>query len=106
MPCSGTRGKTKKLSLGSWSDDFEAGNTKEYTVQAMDVGEVLMIHLYNDRAGLWSDWFVNKITVTSSKQERAFKFPCYRWVVSDMVVFQGKGKWWKLANSGGCYRSL
>ncbi|XP_078369932.1 allene oxide synthase-lipoxygenase protein-like [Oculina patagonica] len=86
----GTKGKTKKLSLGSRSDDFEAGQTNEYTVQAMDVGEILMIQLYNDRAGLWSDWFVNKITVTSSKQEKAFKFPCYRWVVSDMVVFQGK----------------
>lgn len=57
----------------------------------MDVGEVLMIHLYNDGSGWLSDWLVNKITVTSSKQEETFEFPCYRWVVDDMVVFQGKG---------------
>lgn len=62
-------------------------------MQAMDVGEVLMIQLHNDGSG-WltnSDWFVNKIVVTSSTEERAFQFPCYRWVVSDMVIFQGKG---------------
>ena len=58
----------------------------------MDVGEVLMVHLYNDGSGWFSDWFVNKITITSSKQEETFDFPCYRWVVDDMVVFQGKGE--------------
>ena len=58
----------------------------------MDVGEILMVHLYNDGSGWFSDWFVNKITITSSKQEETFDFPCYRWVVDDMVVFQGKGE--------------
>lgn len=90
----GTRGKTERLCLKSWSNDFEAGHTDEYAVEAMDVGEVLMIHLYNDGAHSWyknPDWFVNKITLTSSKQPIAFEFPCYRWVVSDMTVIQGKG---------------
>ena len=90
---SGTKGKTGKIPLGSWRNDFEEGRTDEYTVQAMDVGEVLMIQLYNDGSGLLktSDWFVNKIVITSSTQDNAFHFPCYRWIVSDMVVFQGKG---------------
>ena len=90
----GTRGKTERLCLKSWSNNFEAGHTDEYAVEAMDVGEVLMIHLYNDGAHSWyknPDWFVNKITVTSSKQPIAFEFPCYRWVVSDMTLIQGKG---------------
>lgn len=90
---SGTKGKTEKIPLGSWRNDFEAGHTDEYTVRAMDVGEVLMVQLHNDGSG-WlanSDWFVNKIVVASSTQERAFQFPCYRWVVSDMIIFQGKG---------------
>ena len=90
---SGTKGKTEKVSLGSWYNDFEAGRTDEYTVQAMDVGEILVIQVHNDGSG-WltnSDWFVNKIVVASSTQGKAFQFLCYRWVVSDMVVFQGKG---------------
>ena len=92
----GTTGKTEKLSLSSWSNNFEAGHTDEFTVQSMDVGEVLMIHLHNDGARSWyknPHWFVNKITVTSSKRQSPFEFPCYRWVVSDMVVFQGKGNY-------------
>ena len=90
----GTRGKTDRLCLKSWRNDFEAGHTDEFAVEAMDVGEVLMIHLYNDGANSWyknPDWLVNKIIVTSSKQPIAFEFPCYRWVVSDMTVIQGKG---------------
>ena len=90
---SGTKGKTEKIRLGSWRNDFEAGHTNEYMIQAMDVGEVLMIQLHNNSSG-WlknPDWFVNKIFVASSTQERAFQFPCYRWVVSDVVVFQGQG---------------
>ena len=88
----GSKGKTRKHSLSSWANDFEAGHTDEYKIQAMDVGEVLLVHLYNDGSGFYSDWFVNKITVTSSKQDETFHFPCYRWIVDDMVVFQGKGK--------------
>ena len=94
---SGTKGKTEKIRLASWRNDFEAGQTDEYTVQAMDVGAVLMIRLENDGVGWWyknPNWFVNKITVASSRQEKAFEFPCYRWVVSDMVVFQGTGSYW------------
>jgi len=88
----GTKGKTGKHSLSSWANDFEAGHTDVFKIQAMDVGEVLLVHLYNDGSGLYSDWFVNKITITSSKQDETFHFPCYRWIVDDMVVFQGKGK--------------
>lgn len=93
----GTRGKTERLCLKSWSNDFEAGHTDEYAVEAMDVGAITMIHLYNDGSHSWyknPDWFVNKITVTSSKQPIAFEFPCYRWVVSDMTVIQGKGQYY------------
>ncbi|CAB3985700.1 allene oxide synthase-lipoxygenase -like [Paramuricea clavata] len=57
----------------------------------MDVGEVLVINLFNN-GPLYKDpdWFVNKITVISSKQEESFEFPCYRWLISKMVAFQGK----------------
>jgi len=91
---SGTEAKTKKIPLSSWRNDFQAGQTDEYTVQAMDVGELLMIQLHNDGSRRWyknPDWFVNKITVASSKHEKPFEFPCYRWVVSDMIVYQGTG---------------
>ena len=82
------------INLDNWGDDFERGEVNEYSVEAMDVGEVLMIHLHNNGGGWWyknPDWFVNRISVISSSQQNPFEFPCYRWVLSDLVVFEGKG---------------
>ena len=82
------------INLDNWGDDFERGDVSEYHVEAMDVGEVLMIHLHNNGGGWWyknPDWFVNRISVISSSQQNPFEFPCYRWVLSDLVVFEGKG---------------
>ena len=95
----GTKGKTDEIKLDNWGNDFERGDIDEYSVEAMDVGQVLMIHLHNDGGGWWyknPDWFVNKISVISSSQEDPFEFPCHRWVSSDLAVFEGKGitKFW------------
>ena len=89
----GTQGKTGMINLSSWRNDFESGHKDKYVVQAMDVGEVVIISLHIDECFGISNpgWFVDKILVTSSTQEKAFLFPCYRWIQSDMVVCQGKG---------------
>lgn len=90
----GTKGKTDLIKLDNWGNDFERGEVDEYSIEAMDVGKVLMIQLHNDGGGWWyknPDWFVNKISVLSSSQEDPFEFPCYRWVLSDLSVFEGKG---------------
>ena len=81
------------INLSSWRNDFESGHKDKYVVQAMDVGEVVIISLHIDECfGISNpDWFVDKILVTSSTQEKAFLFPCYRWIQSDMIVCQGKG---------------
>ena len=94
----GTKGKTDLIKLDNWGNDFEAGDVDEYSIVAMDVGKVLMIQLRNDRGGWWyknPDWLVNKISVLSSSQEDPFEFPCYRWVLSDLVIFEGKGNHFK-----------
>lgn len=90
----GTKGKTDLIKLDNCGNDFERGDVDEHSVEAMDVGKVLMVQLHNDRGGWWykkPDWFVNKISVKSSSQEDPFEFLCYRWVLADLVVFGGKG---------------
>lgn len=89
----GTKGKTGRIALSSWRNDFEAGNKDVYIVKAMDVGAVLIIRLHNDKSR-WienPDWFVDRLVVTSSTQEKAFLFPCYRWIETDLVIYQGEG---------------
>ena len=89
----GTEGKTGMIPLASTWNDFKAGRTDKFAVEALDVGKVLMIRLHLSE-NCWiknSDWFVERIIVTSSTQKKAFLFPCHRWVESDMVIFHGKG---------------
>ena len=90
----GTKGKTDLISLDSDRTTSKEANTDEYSIEAMDVGEVLMINLRNDGGG-WchkkSDWFVNKIHVTSSSEKESFDFPYYGWVSSGVTVIQRGG---------------
>lgn len=74
-------------------NDFEAGTEDTYILDAEDVGELLMIKLENDRGGLFSDWFVEKVLITCSQdQHRVYEFPCGCWVQSESVFFEGKGR--------------
>ncbi|XP_068704039.1 allene oxide synthase-lipoxygenase protein-like [Montipora foliosa] len=92
LSLTGTEGKTGMIPLASTWNDFKAGRSDKFAVEALDVGKVLMIRLHLSE-NCWiknSDWFVERIIVTSSTQKKAFLFPCHRWVESDMVIFHGK----------------
>ena len=89
----GTEGETNALSLDKWfHNDFEAGQTDEYHVTAKDVGELLMVTLKNDGGMLYSDWFVNRVTIKDKTKNATYDFPCNRWVQSEATIFEGKGK--------------
>lgn len=90
----GTKGRTRPLLMDKLlHDDLEAGKEDTYLLAAEDVGELLMIKLHNDQSGLLSDWFVEKIMITCSQDpQRLYEFPCFQWVQSESVFFEGKGK--------------
>lgn len=94
---SGTKGRTKPKLLDNWfRNNFEKGQEDTYVIEAEDVGEPLMIKLKNDQGGLFhrsSDWFVEKVSISSSVTASNFyEFPCRAWVKSESVFFEGKGK--------------
>ena len=90
----GTKGRTTPLLMDKWlHDDFEAGQEDTYILDGEDVGELLMIKLDNDQGGLFSDWFVEKVMITCSQDpQRLYEFPCFRWVQSESIFFEGKGR--------------
>ncbi|XP_078365380.1 allene oxide synthase-lipoxygenase protein-like isoform X2 [Oculina patagonica] len=89
----GTNGETNPLALDKWfHNDFEAGQKDEYHVTAKDVGELLMVTLRNDGGGLYSDWFVNRVTIKDKTKNATFDFPCNRWVQNESIIFEGKAK--------------
>ena len=81
--------------LDKWfHDDNERGKTDEYSLRCMNVGEVLLLQLHNDQGGELfksSDWFVEDISIMSADEDATFEFPCHRWVIDNVKVFQGKG---------------
>ena len=85
----GTKGKTNLISIECHRTSAKGKYMDEYSVELMDVGEVLMIHLHKDSGKL--DWFVNKIQVKSSTENATFEFVCFRWVLSDETVIQREG---------------
>ncbi|XP_028395809.1 allene oxide synthase-lipoxygenase protein [Dendronephthya gigantea] len=90
----GAKGRTDYLKLDKWfHNDFEAGSKEQYQVEAFDVGDIQLIELHSDGGGYWSgdaDWFVNRVIVLSSSQDRVYSFPCFRWIIKDMVLFPGE----------------
>ena len=52
-----------------------------------------MIELGHDQKGLFSDWFVELVTISCSHDSgRVYEFPCGNWVQRTTVIFKGKGK--------------
>ena len=67
--------------------------TDEYVVEGADVGDIILIKLYNDQ-GRWfergNDWFVARVHITTENPSRVYQFPCYRWVQTELTLFEGK----------------
>ena len=85
--------ETSEFSLDKFfHNDFERGDTDTYNVSGDDVGDIVMITLKNSGFGFKSDWYIAKVIVEKETEfgNKRFEFPCYRWVVRDLVVFEGK----------------
>ncbi|CAH3165667.1 unnamed protein product [Porites evermanni] len=89
----GTEGETDPKKLDKWfHNDFEAGQKDEYRVKAKDIGEPLLVTLKQDGSGLYSDWFVDRVTIKVKGDDTIYDFPCNRWVQSEIIVFEGTAK--------------
>ena len=86
--------ETSPMSLDKFlHNDFERGETDTYDVSGEDVGDVVMITLKEHF--LKSNWYIAKVIVEKIIEDTSFEnkyiFPCYRWVVDEIVVYEGSG---------------
>jgi len=93
----GTKGQTKPLLLRRWFHNaFWTGGKDHYTLEAENVGEILLIKLKNDQTGFFhysSDLFLAEISISyESDAKKVYKFPCFRWVQTEAVFFEGEAK--------------
>ena len=79
---------------------FWAGHEDSYVMEARDVGELLMIKVENDQSGFFhlsSDLFLDVVLINYEKDSsKVYEFPCYSWVQTESVFFEGKGAYIRL----------
>ncbi|XP_028416879.1 allene oxide synthase-lipoxygenase protein-like [Dendronephthya gigantea] len=84
--------ETKRFPLHKYFDNnFKKGETNTYDVEGDDVGDIAMISLSKHDLLLKNDWYMAKIVIEKANDESSkYTFPCYRWIIKHMVVFEGK----------------
>ena len=60
-------------------------------MKAKDIGEPLLVTLKQDGSGLYSDWFVDRVTIKVKGDDTIYDFPCNCWVQNEIIVFEGTG---------------
>ncbi|XP_056021366.1 polyunsaturated fatty acid 5-lipoxygenase-like [Ostrea edulis] len=85
----GSGKQTKPAVLNNrFKDDFERGKIDVFTfLDQTDIPEVTDIQLRRDEAGLFSDWFVEKVEVTNQNSRKTSVFPILRWVPSGVDIY-------------------
>lgn len=88
----GSGRKTKPAFLDNWlRNDFEARQLDVFTIKDdTDIPDVTEIKIRRDQAGLFSDWYVEKIEVLNKRSGTASVFPILRWIRPDVDLYVGK----------------
>ena len=85
----GTGTNTDSYNLDTFfKNDFEAGNIDDYSVtSAISTPEVQRIELWRDSGGLFSNWYLEWIEVTSLSSKITSIFPVMKWIKEDYRYF-------------------
>ena len=75
----GDKGKTGEYKLDSSSNDFERGQTDEFSVEALDIGIVQRIRIGHDNAGLGSAWFLESVNIEDTLNMKVYEFIVKQW---------------------------
>ncbi|XP_061182688.1 polyunsaturated fatty acid 5-lipoxygenase-like [Saccostrea echinata] len=89
----GSSGKqTQSATLDNrFRNDFERCRTDVFTIKdKTDIPEVTEIKLRRDKAGSFSDWFVEKIQVTNRTSGYISVFPILRWIPPNVDLYFGR----------------
>ncbi|XP_075875519.1 lipoxygenase homology domain-containing protein 1 [Nelusetta ayraudi] len=63
-----------------YRNKFEQGMVNEFTVEAVDLGELEKLRIGHDNLGGSSGWFLDWVEVDAPSQGLRLRFPCGRWL--------------------------
>ncbi|PIK54821.1 putative lipoxygenase-likey domain-containing protein 1-like [Apostichopus japonicus] len=62
---------------------FERGRTDQFTLEAVDIGQIEYLRIGHDGAGIGAGWFLDGIDVNIPSRGEDYKFACHRWLAED-----------------------
>nr|XP_055024965.1 lipoxygenase homology domain-containing protein 1 isoform X1 [Misgurnus anguillicaudatus] len=66
----------------SHKNKFEKGMIDEFTVEAVDLGELQKLRIGHDNSGGSAGWFLDWVEIDAPSQGQRLRFPCGRWLDS------------------------
>ncbi|MDJ0597945.1 MAG: PLAT/LH2 domain-containing protein [Crocosphaera sp.] len=78
----GTRGQSNEYSLDNRENNYQRGDTDEFTLRMANLGDITQVKIRHDNSGIAAGWYLNKIVVNNpdSVQQGPWTFPCYKWL--------------------------
>ncbi|XP_035999806.1 lipoxygenase homology domain-containing protein 1 isoform X2 [Fundulus heteroclitus] len=64
----------------NYKNKFEQGMINEFTVEAVDLGDLEKLRIGHDNSGGSSGWFLDWVEVDAPSQGQRLRFPCGRWL--------------------------
>ncbi|XP_047448234.1 lipoxygenase homology domain-containing protein 1 [Mugil cephalus] len=64
----------------NYKNKFEQGMINEFTVEAVDLGDLEKIRIGHDNSGGYSGWFLDWVEIDAPSQGQRLRFPCGRWL--------------------------
>jgi hypothetical protein len=75
--------KSDESKLDNAQDNFERNKTDVFGVESVHLGDLSKVIIRTDGSGIGSDWFLDKITVFSEKDNKSWFFLCGDWLNSE-----------------------
>ncbi|XP_072243054.1 lipoxygenase homology domain-containing protein 1 [Leuresthes tenuis] len=67
----------------NYKNKFERGMINEFTVEAVDLGDLEKLRIGHDDSGSSSGWFLDWVEIDAPSQGQRLRFPCGRWLDKD-----------------------
>uniref|UniRef100_A0A8C2ZJA1 Lipoxygenase homology PLAT domains 1 n=1 Tax=Cyclopterus lumpus TaxID=8103 RepID=A0A8C2ZJA1_CYCLU len=64
----------------NYKNKFEQGMINEFTVEAVDLGDLEKLRIGHDNSGSSSGWFLDWVEIDAVSQGQRLRFPCGRWL--------------------------
>ncbi|CAL8345253.1 unnamed protein product [Lota lota] len=64
----------------NYKNKFEQGMINEFTVEAVDLGDLEKLRMGHDNSGGSSGWFLDWVEIDAPSQGQRLRFPCGRWL--------------------------